>query len=150
MQKLFHYFEHSKSTKCGNQESTKDPSTNPVLGQHPLSKDASNSKTFTWNSDFLFMVHHPWSHKAQPRHSHISFSASPKNKRLFWYHFVSHCPSPLPKLLPQNIHINSSTPSSQHHLYFLPFCFESSQISLGIASLRVLLTPKHQKQGQEN
>lgn len=36
--------------------------------------------------------------------------SQPQKKWLFWHHFMSHSPSPLPKLFPQNMHINSSTP----------------------------------------
>lgn len=86
--------------------------------------------------------------KSARKFLHFLFS-QPQKKWLFWHHFVSHSPSPLPKLFPQNMHTNSSTPSSQHHLYFLPFCFEftaSSQISSGIASLR---DPKASQPGTE-
>lgn len=60
---------------------------------------------------------------------------------------------PLPFSSPKIIPTEHAHQFLHHHLYFLPFYFEftaSSQISLGIASLRAFLTPKHHNQGQEN
>lgn len=143
---------HSKSIKCGNQESTNINQLILSLDKILCSKMLQNSKIFTWNSDFLFKVHHPWSHKTQPGHFYIFCLASPKKSD---YSDITLCPT---ALFSQNSSLRTSTsipppPCSQNHLYFLSFRLKftsSSQNSSWIASLRVFLTPKPHKQGQEN